>query len=89
LLAWPREHQALTLPDVRADAQGTLISYQASRSNGPGFVNVEHFPFTGDSIAHIDVYFGENSNEQQAPGNRPLVQDKPRPSGPTSVRTLQ
>jgi ketosteroid isomerase-like protein len=57
---WPGHEsiQSFTLLDVCADAQGALIRYRAAEFNGPGFVNAEHFEFTGDGISHIDVYFG-------------------------------
>jgi ketosteroid isomerase-like protein len=57
---WPPHERIefFALLDVCADGEGALVRYRAGEYDGPGFANVEHFEFTGDHIAHVEVYFG-------------------------------
>ena len=57
---WPPHEgiKSFTLLDVCADDDSALVRYLAGQFVGPGFANVEHFEFSGNQIAHVEVYFG-------------------------------
>ncbi|MGH3164661.1 MAG: nuclear transport factor 2 family protein [Trebonia sp.] len=59
---WPPHEniKSFELLDVCADSRDALIRYTATEFTGPGFACAEHFEFTGDLIARIDVYFGRD-----------------------------
>jgi ketosteroid isomerase-like protein len=57
---WPghEDLRAFRLLHVTFDGDDALVRYQATRNDGTGFQNVEHFEFRGTEVTRVDVYFG-------------------------------
>ncbi len=59
---WPASKTTIAyeFPRLLEAGEEVLVTYEATRTEGPRFRNTEIFGFDGDKVNRVEVYFGWN-----------------------------
>jgi ketosteroid isomerase-like protein len=69
---WPASKTitAYQFPRILEASNEVIVTYEATRTQGPRVRNTEIFGFDGDKVSRIEVYFGWNLDDPQLEDTR-------------------
>ena len=57
----PAGSRSRTLKTIIVEGEASFVTYRCVAQEGQSFRNTEFFPFAGDKVRRIEVYFGHQS----------------------------